>query len=119
MPPHRLTILPLLAVTAALGAACGSSSDSGSTAISAPSGTGPPNGSIAAAPPPPSPPAGGSIATAPPATGSGASPAPTTAPAGPGLPDTEVVDLATGTKLSLASFTPAAKPLLVWFWAPW
>ena len=118
MPPHRLTILPLLAVTAALGAACGSSSDSGSTAISAPPETGPPSGSIAAAPPP-SPPAGGSIATAPPPTGSGASPAPTTAPAGPGLPDTEVVDLATGTKLSLASFTPAAKPLLVWFWAPW
>ena len=107
-PMHlrRLTILPLLAATAALCTACGSGSDPGTVAVSAPSGTGPPSGSAAAPPPP---------ATTP-STGGGASPA---APAGPGLPDTEVVDLATGATLSLASLTPAAKPLLVWFWAPW
>ncbi len=34
------------------------------------------------------------------------------------LPDVDVVDLATGETVNLASFAPADRPILLWFWAP-
>ncbi|MFM7537791.1 MAG: hypothetical protein ACKO91_18635 [Acidimicrobiales bacterium] len=34
------------------------------------------------------------------------------------LPDVEVLDVATGRPVRLATFVPADKPTLVWFWAP-
>ncbi|MEZ5262857.1 MAG: hypothetical protein R2755_14050 [Acidimicrobiales bacterium] len=34
------------------------------------------------------------------------------------LPAVEVLDVATGRPVQLAGFLPAAKPTLVWMWAP-
>ena len=34
------------------------------------------------------------------------------------LPDVDVVDLATGQNVNLASFAPADRPIVLWFWAP-
>jgi len=34
------------------------------------------------------------------------------------LPSVEMVDVATGTTVNLASFAPAEQPLVLWFWAP-
>lgn len=34
------------------------------------------------------------------------------------LPQVTVDDVGTGAKVALASLAPAARPLLVWFWAP-
>ena len=70
-----------------------------------------------------------------PATAPTEAPAPTTAPATqapapepatePGdpppasdLPSVDVVNVATGASVNLASFAPADQPLVLWFWAP-
>ncbi|MYJ31703.1 MAG: hypothetical protein F4067_03760 [Acidimicrobiia bacterium] len=34
------------------------------------------------------------------------------------LPSVELVDIATGATVNLASFAPADRPLVLWFWAP-
>ncbi len=34
------------------------------------------------------------------------------------LPDVDVIDLATGDMVSVASFAPSSTPLVFWFWAP-
>lgn len=34
------------------------------------------------------------------------------------LPDVNVVDLATGEEVNLASFAPTDNPIVLWFWAP-
>ena len=34
------------------------------------------------------------------------------------LPSVELVDIATGATVNLASFAPAEQPLVLWFWAP-
>jgi hypothetical protein len=34
------------------------------------------------------------------------------------LPDVEVLDVETGRPVRLATFVPADKPTLVWFWSP-
>jgi len=35
------------------------------------------------------------------------------------LPDLQVDNLTSGGKVQLSSYLPAAKPVLVWFWAPY
>lgn len=43
----------------------------------------------------------------------------TAAPAQPSdLPSVDVVNVATGATVNLASFAPADQPLVLWFWAP-
>ncbi|MCY3910572.1 MAG: hypothetical protein OXF99_03610 [bacterium] len=34
------------------------------------------------------------------------------------LPSVELVDIATGANVNLASFAPSDRPLVLWFWAP-
>jgi len=34
------------------------------------------------------------------------------------LPDVDVIDLATGEMVNVASFAPSSTPLVFWFWAP-
>ena len=34
------------------------------------------------------------------------------------IPEVDVVDLATGDTINLASFAPSDRPILLWFWAP-
>ncbi len=88
-----------IAVGLALGAAaCGDSSDGPETA---PSEAPPPSEAPAAQTPAPEP-----------ATETDA-PAPAS-----DLPSVELVDVATGASVNLASFAPADQPLVLWFWAP-
>ena len=43
---------------------------------------------------------------------------PSPAPAGSDIPAVDVVELASGTTVGLASIAPSERPTLVWFWAP-
>lgn len=58
--------------------------------------------------------AGPAPATDPPA----ATARPSPAPAGSDLPAVDVVELASGATVALASIAPSERPTLVWFWAP-
>lgn len=66
-------------------------------------------------------PTGAPVSTEAPATQAPA-PEPTTETAAPAptsdLPSVELVDVATGATVNLASFAPADQPLVLWFWAP-
>ena len=42
----------------------------------------------------------------------------TTAALSSPLPSIEVLDVATGKRVQLATFLPSNRPVLVWFWAP-
>jgi hypothetical protein len=35
------------------------------------------------------------------------------------LPDVEMINLNTGETVQLASYAPAGKPIVLWFWAPY
>ena len=53
-----------------------------------------------------------------PAVGAPPPEAPGTEPAASAVPAIDVRDVHTGANVSLASLVPAARPLLLWFWAP-
>lgn len=93
----RFLPVAVLAVAAAVAAACGG-------ADSAP---------VATAPAPPAdPPAAPEPSPAP------ESPPPADAAGGNDLPAVTVVDVASGESLVLSSLAPADRPILLWFWAP-
>ncbi len=94
----KIRVLAIAVCLALSAAACGDSSDSPETApIESPTST-------------------EASATQESAT----EPAPESAAPAPAsdLPSVEVVDVATGATVNLASFAPADKPLVLWFWAP-
>ncbi|MDE0605356.1 MAG: hypothetical protein OXI18_13215 [bacterium] len=66
-------------------------------------------------------PTGAPVSTEAPATQAPA-PEPATETAAPvpasDLPSVELVDVATGATVNLASFAPSDRPIVLWFWAP-
>ena len=117
---HRRALALVVCLTLVAGA-CGSASSSDTAATAAPAiadapgDAGRPTGNEE--PVEDSAPTAGNDAAEP--AGGDVAPATDAAPPAESvIPDVDVVDLATGETVNLASFAPADRPILLWFWAP-